>query len=66
VLIETALALSALLLYRKTGLRALVYCAASIWLTYFWKPFAVLLAFSLFLLLRESGKTGKKKAAGNS
>lgn len=54
MLIETALSLSALLLYKKTELKALVYCAVSVWLAYFWRPLLVVLAFSLFLLLREA------------
>jgi len=54
VLIETALSLSTLLLYRKTRLRPLLYCAVSVWLAYFWRPLLLALIASLFLLLRDA------------
>ncbi|MBR9689496.1 MAG: hypothetical protein GOV01_01190 [Candidatus Altiarchaeota archaeon] len=54
MLIEAALSLSAVLLYKKTKLTSLLYCAAAVWLAYAWKPLLIALAVSLALLLKEA------------
>lgn len=60
-MIELALSASALLLYRKTEMEPLVYCAASIWLAYFWEPLVILLVASLALLAWEVKGQGTLK-----